>query len=338
MPAERLTGSKNTASMTQADRPLIRVSATDLEKLLDTLTVSFVALSECLVSAGYVLELSGTPAPGMHYNLAGTGRVIVGNAEPVELRPHTLIIVPPSTPFRIEVHEPGQSGALRKVDGRRQMTLQDGIRRYVAGDGKPEVILICGYFYAQFGPTTDLFGTLSTPIIEQFDSADRIDEKLGRAMTELVAQELGARAMSSALLMEVIVALLRRSLVSMELWTERFALLGDPRIVRAFATMAADPSAPHTLKSVGEAANMSRSALVARFSKLMGKSPMTILRDLRMRRARRLIQGSELSIDQVAREAGYEHRSSFIRTYRKTFGEDPSSLRRAAQQPDPSGE
>ena len=98
MPAERLTGSKNTASMTQADRPLIRVSATDLEKLLDTLTVSFVALSECLVSAGYVLELSGTPAPGMHYNLAGTGRVIVGNAEPVELRPHTLIIVPPSTP------------------------------------------------------------------------------------------------------------------------------------------------------------------------------------------------------------------------------------------------
>ena len=53
------------------DRPLLRISPGDLEGLLGTLDVSFVALSECLVSMGYSLELGGMNAPGIHYNVSG---------------------------------------------------------------------------------------------------------------------------------------------------------------------------------------------------------------------------------------------------------------------------
>lgn len=83
------------------DRPLLRISPGDLEGLLGTLDVSFVALSECLVSMGYSLELGGMNAPGIHYNIVGTGRALIGNRDPIPLMPHTLIVVPPNSPFRM---------------------------------------------------------------------------------------------------------------------------------------------------------------------------------------------------------------------------------------------
>src|SRR4051794_19970092 len=76
------------------ERPVSRISPKDLESLLATLDVSFVGLSECLVSRGYSLELGGVDAPGIHYNIVGTGRAVIGDREPVPLMPHTLIVVP----------------------------------------------------------------------------------------------------------------------------------------------------------------------------------------------------------------------------------------------------
>jgi AraC-like DNA-binding protein len=314
--------------MPAPNRPVLRISPTDLDALLEALTVSFVALSECLVSEGHSLELGGTHAPGIHYNLAGNGRIIIGQNPPVEIQPHTLIIVPSNCPFRIEAPSVTDTVARIAVDGRRQTISKDGVRRFVAGEGKPDIILICGYFRAKFGTSTDLFGTLSSPIVERFDVVDQIDGKLKSALAELVSQEVGAGAMSSALLKQVIIALLRKSLTSTNLWIERFALLGDPRVARAFATMTADPGAPHSVQSLAEAALLSRSSFMARFTRIVGKSPMTLLRDLRMRQALYQLQTSDVTIDRIALEAGYKSKSSFLRTFRKSYGKDPSAFRR----------
>src|SRR3954470_4585011 len=45
------------------EHPVLRISPADLESLLGTLEVNFVALTECLVSTGYSLELGGVNAP-----------------------------------------------------------------------------------------------------------------------------------------------------------------------------------------------------------------------------------------------------------------------------------
>lgn len=309
-------------------RPTLRISPADLDRLLDALTVRFVALSECLVSPGHRLELGGVDAPGIHYNLAGSGKVVIGDTAPIALQPHTLIVVPAHCPFRIEVAS-GRADApeLKSVDGRSQTTSQNGIRKFVAGDGAPEVMLICGYFNASYGSSTDLFGALAGPIVEQFGASDQLDHKLKSALAELVAQEVGAGAMSAALLKEVIVALLRRSLRSMDVWVERFAMLSDPQVARAFAAMVAHPGASHTVVSLAKAAALSRSAFMARFTQLVGAPPMIILRDLRMRQAARQLQAPDFSIDQIAHHAGYGSRSSFVRAFRKAYGSDPSDYR-----------
>ena len=310
---------------------LRRVSSSDLERLISTLEVNFVGLSQCSVSRGYRLELGGAHAPGIHYNLFGHGKVYIGNKPAMELKPHTLIIVPKNCTFRIEVaDEAARSSALKVIDGSKQTAMHDGVRRFTAGEQEEaDVILICGFFNASYGSSTDLFANLSGPIIEQFDIADHIDAKLQAAMSELISQEIGSKAMSSALLKQVIVSILRRSLSSLELWTERFAILSDSRIAKAFSEMVAEPGAPHTVLSLAETACMSRSAFMSRFSELFDKSPMTVLRELRMRQAAQQLKSSNFSVDQIAHLAGYESKGSFIRAFHKIYENDPSTYRTA---------
>jgi AraC family transcriptional activator of mtrCDE len=311
-------------------QPLVPVDPAELDRLLDTLMVEFVRLSECLVGEGYRLELGGIDAPGLHYNISGTGRMVVEGREPIELQPHRLIVLPAKTLFRIEV--PSRRGSRvtwRTIDGRAQLFAPGAVRRYVANDGEPEIVLICGYFHASYGASTDLFGTLKSPIVEQFQEGDQVDETLKAALMELVAQEVGFGAMSAALLKQVVVALLRRSLRSMDLWLERFSLLSDPQVARALAEMVAHPGARHTVHSLARTAFLSRSAFEARFNRVVGRPPMILLRDLRMRQAAEQLRATTLTVDEVAHQAGYASRSSFVRAFRKAHGCDPTSFRRS---------
>ena len=309
--------------------PLLRISPGDLEGLLGTLDVSFVALSECLVRTGSSLDLRAMHAPGIHYNIVGTGRALIGNRDPIPLMPHTLIVVPPNSPFRIEVEGSTGFTGLRSVKKQPQMISSSTIRRFSAGDGEPSLILVCGYFHATYGACAELFGSLTEPIFEQFDVDDHVDTKLQTALSELVAQEVGSGAMSAALLKQVIVLLLRRSLVSMNAWVERFSVLSDPLVARAFAAMAMRPSDDHSLQSLAHTACLSRSAFAARFTEAIGKSPMQVLRELRLRQAMFQLKASGLAVELVARNAGYASRSSFTKAFRRTYGIEPSAVRRS---------
>jgi AraC family transcriptional regulator, activator of mtrCDE len=307
--------------------PTKRIAGRDLDRLITTLEVDFVRLAECLVSPGWRLSLGPTDTPGIHYNLTGTGRMITHEWPPIPLSPHTLAILPPHTAFRIEVDHAGGS-ALRTVESKQFPPFELGkIRRVVAGNSDPRIILICGYFSASYGASIDLFARLPVPIVEKFDAADQLDEKLKSASAELVAQEVGSGAMTMALMKQVLVTILRRSLNSTNLWAERFAVLNDPQVARALSDMVARPDAPHSIETLSCTSALSRSAFMLRFTKALGASPMTVLRQMRMRRAKILLAVDSLSIDQVARAVGYANRASFFRAFRKAHGIDPSDYR-----------
>ncbi|WP_322033863.1 helix-turn-helix transcriptional regulator [Paraburkholderia sp. J76] len=309
--------------------PSPRISTAHLDELIALLEIRVLGLSECLVSEGFVLELDGNEAPGIHYILSGRGLLHIAGADAVPLAPHTLLIVPPRHPLKLEVPANQAGIAPVVVSGREHKRVVDSINRFRAGSTEPMTVMICGYFNAVFGASINLFETLSTPIVEQFDPSDRLDVYLRTAFDELIAQEIGAGAMSGALLKQVIVALVRRSLKTSALWMERFALLRDPQIARAFADMTARPSAPHTVESLAQIACLSRSAFMARFSTALGQAPMQVLRDIRMRQAAVQLRAGDLPLDQVARNAGYASRGAFIRAFREIYGAAPAEYRAA---------
>jgi AraC family transcriptional activator of mtrCDE len=311
-------------------QPLSRISALDLNSLMTLLDVEVVALSECLVNTGFRLEIGNVEAPGIHYVMKGMGRVVFKNGLSFDVAPHSLIIVPPNSPV---VLEPAPSENLRDspttVDAGKVGVMVDSVFRIRAGDevNEPEMIMICGYFKAQYGSSTGLFEGLAAPIFEQFSAADRLDDKLKSAFEELLKQEIGAGAMSAALMKQVIVVLLRRSLTSINTWVERFSMLSDPKVARTFAAMVADPGAAHTVESLADNAFLSRSAFMARFSSVIGRSPMLVLRDLRMRQAAAQLSAGTFTIDQIVRNAGYASRSSFVRMFKKVHGVEPRGYR-----------
>lgn len=308
--------------------PNVKLSTTDLNNLMHVLDIDVIALIEIFVPHGHRVEMGKIDAPGIHYNLSGMGRIAINGGPKMPLTPHLLIIVPPNTSFTIEAD--GGSGP-PKLISRNCWTHQDGILRIAVPNEQPEIVQICGYFNASFGQSVRLFGELREPVIEQFEPADKIDLKLREAMDELLQQEVCVRAMTASLLKQIVVSLLRRSLKSSQRWLERFSILADRQITRAFADMVARPGAPHSVQSLAHTAGLSRSAFMVRFSDIFGQSPMVILRDLRMRQAAINLTTTTMSVDVIAQNAGYKSRSSFVRAFRKAYERDPSDYRQLAK-------
>ena len=77
---------------------LSRISTTDLDSLLMRLDVKFVDLAECHVSPGWSLSFTASKMPGLHYNLDGTGELVVGDNAPIRLSPGSLNQAPPGEP------------------------------------------------------------------------------------------------------------------------------------------------------------------------------------------------------------------------------------------------
>ncbi|WP_245313893.1 helix-turn-helix transcriptional regulator [Bradyrhizobium elkanii] len=307
----------------------VKLSTTDLNNLMQALDIDVIAMTEILMPRGHRVEFGTIDVPGIHYNLSGMGRVSINGGPTIPLRPHLLIIVPPNTPLMIEV-DGGSSPP--KLISRDCWTRQEGILRVAVPNEQPEIVQICGFFNASFGQSVKLFGELREPVIEQFEPTDRIDLKLRETMNELLQQEVGAGAMTASLLRQIVVSLVRRSLKSSRRWTERFSILADRQVTRAFADMVARPGADHSVQSLAHSAGLSRSAFMARFSDIFGQSPMAVLRHLRMRQAAIDLTTTTMSIDAVAQNAGYESRSSFVRAFRKAYNRDPSDYRRMAKE------
>ncbi len=305
-----------------------RISAWGLNHLIATLDVKAVALTERVLTPERHLALQGHASSGMYYVLAGIGVMYLHNHPPVKVMPHTLIIVPPHCPFRLEVFNgaaPVHIAGKTSCDaGSTPAGPMSGVSD---GHAVAETFMMCGLFKTLCGSTSDFFETLSGPIIQNFSAIDQLDAKLKTAANELRSQEIGAEAMTSALLKQVIVALVRKSLDSMHVWVERFSMLSDPKIAHAFSEMAAQPSKPHSIHSLAETACLSRSAFIVRFTNAIGRSPMMVLRDLRMRQAATHLMTGNISLEQVIRNTGYVSSVSFSRAFKQAYGVDPSVYR-----------
>jgi AraC family transcriptional activator of mtrCDE len=305
-----------------------KLSTADLDTLMRALEIDVIALTEMLIPSGHRAEMGTIDAPAIHYTVSGMGRISIGKGPSMPLEPHLLIIKPPNTPFAIEVD--GADGPKRLIS-RDCWKHHDGVLRIGMPAEQPEVIQICGFFNASFGQSVGLFRELREPVVEKFEPTDRIDLKLREAIEELCAQEIGMGAMTASLLKQVIVALVRRSMKSSRSWTDRFSILADRQITRAFADMVARPGAAHTVQTLAQRAGLSRSAFMARFSEIFGRSPMAIVRDLRMRQAAVDLATTSAPVDVVAYNAGYQSRSSFVRAFRKAYNVDPSEYRQNAK-------
>ncbi|MDM0109446.1 helix-turn-helix domain-containing protein [Variovorax sp. J22R24] len=72
---------------------------------------------------------------------------------------------------------------------------------------------------------------------------------------------------------------------------------------------------------------VSERTLVRRFGAVLDQSPLTYLQHLRIDSARALLEASDLGVDQIASQVGYNDPSSFSRLFRERMGLSPGAYR-----------
>jgi AraC family transcriptional activator of mtrCDE len=285
-----------------------------------------------LFAARTSLHIERSNLPTIHYCLTGSGIIKIEGEAAISLNPHMLVVAPANKSIDIIPAGSSSESIHCGADSTKKSTFVPGsVQRYKIGVGEVAFSLVCGCFNAIYGPGLDLFASLASPVIEAFDVYDQLDQVMNYAMAELAAREIGRGAMASALFKLVLLTLLRRCLTSSNVWVERFSLLSDPPIARAFIEMASRPAADFSVQTLCRSVGLSRSAFMARFTAAFGESAMSVLRRLRMRYAASLLAANAGSIEQVALQSGYQSRSSFTRTFRQHYGTDPSDYRSEAK-------
>ena len=85
-----------------------------------------------------------------------------------------------------------------------------------------------------------------------------------------------------------------------------------------------DPGIDWSVKRLAEAVGMSRASFAAAFSRTLGVTPMAYVAQVRLDRARKLIEsGTPQGIGELARQVGYRSHSAFTRAYRQLYGRTP---------------
>jgi LacI family transcriptional regulator len=102
----------------------------------------------------------------------------------------------------------------------------------------------------------------------------------------------------------------------------------DSLVVAAVRHLRENLAKPVTNESLAKAVGISRTLLQTRFRAAMGRSIREYLVDLRLRRARLLIETSDLTLADIAIRSGFRHQEYLGDVFKRRFGVTPGKLRK----------
>lgn len=101
----------------------------------------------------------------------------------------------------------------------------------------------------------------------------------------------------------------------------------DAQIGRAIVAMHHDPARNWSVETLASTAGMSRSAFSARFSDLVGQSPLHYLTIWRMQLARAELLETTWPLSVIAAHVGYQSEPAFSRAFKRVFRTSPGRMR-----------
>ena len=162
----------------------------------------------------------------------------------------------------------------------------------------------------------------SAPQLERLPAFINLDPAL-RQYVGFLCQQLKDNPVSQSSQQQILLLLL-------QLLQERFgqALKIDRRIVAAQTYIEQNLHHNLTLEQLAKAAHLSPRQLNTLFQHQLGISPKQYVIEKRMQHAWRLLETSDLNIQQVANQVGYSSLASFSDRFRKHFNRPPSYFRK----------
>ena len=297
-----------------------------LDRLLTTLAVRLHAFSVCEIRKRQQLAYPSFEAVTVHYVLKGSGAIRVGNGARAPFGPQSVIIVPARQP-----HVLGDADAITEVVQAEDhcSLLGEGLIKFTTGEGKAEILLVCGAISASYSGGLGLFGLLNEPMVEDGSTHPLIRAAFELMLAEVASPSLGTQAMIEALMKQCLVTLLRQHLVRDRGGSPLFEALQHPRLARAVLAVIEAPAAAHTVESLASHAGMSRASFAEHFSRAFQQGPIDFVQKVRLRVATRLLATTDVPLKVIAQSVGYAGSAPFSRAFKAAYGADPTTYRAA---------
>lgn len=298
-----------------------------LDHLLAVLDIGVTHFTVCDIRDGWGVCFDSSKTASLHYCLEGVGTLTVRGAPPIQLEPHTFVLLPPGVAYRLE----SASSKPVRLESRARLRgapSQESVPTLIAGEGQRGIETACGELRVGLADGSDLFTSLQKPLVVHFGSTGGLQDQFVMLLAESARPGVGSRVLTEALLKQCLVLALRR-------WIERdpsplpwLAAMADTRLSRALQAIFEQPAVAYTVDSLALIAGMSRSAFASAFRRAFDQSPMNLVKLVRLRRASELLITTALPVAEVAERVGFSSRSNFSVAFSEVHGMDPSRFRR----------
>jgi AraC-like DNA-binding protein len=298
-----------------------------LSQVLRELRLDSASFRSLLLRGEWRLRFDG-PLRGVHIVVSGHPYLALDDGTTRMLGPGDLVVLP-----RADAHTMSSSADVRGPSySSLKLAESSADVETIFGEGGPDTRIVCGVFF---------FADEDHPAVVGFPSCIHVPADAHQAqwlagLTQAVVAEALERGPGS----DVVMARLSDALVTRAL---RYHLettdepgwlhgLRDPAISRALAALHRDLRHPWTVAGLARVAGLSRASFAARFSALVGQSPMEYLFGCRMRRAETLLRTDHLTVTAVASQVGYGSESALSAAFVRYSGTTPGAYRKLSAQ------
>ena len=246
-----------------------------------------------------------------------------------EVKAGSLVVIPHGTSHQLRSDPDARSTPLTDIPV--QLITDRYERMCFGGGGARTSISYCGVRIDPLGARR-LLQVL--PLVIHVDTLTQEDEWL-RDTARFIAREAdatrpGSEAIITRLADIVVVQAIRAWLSSSDGQHGWLAALRDHQIGRALAAIHRDPAREWTVEMLAREIGMSRSALAARFSELVGESVKHYITEWRMQLAREELPTTLQTLALLAEKSGYQSEAAFSRAFKRVFGVTPGAVRKQA--------
>jgi AraC-like DNA-binding protein len=205
--------------------------------------------------------------------------------------------------------------------------------------GPPEVVVTAGRFAFDEQSARLLLDVLPRLLVVRAsaDGNDALHHALALFGHETEAPRMGSALATERLAQIVLVQALRAAAEGDGAVTGWLRGLRDERVGAALRLMHADLARRWTVAELAQEALLSRSAFAARFTTLVGTSPLDHLLRVRMHAAGRDLQDPDVTVSAVADRWGYTSDSAFSNAFKRVMGSSPRAWRTAVAERVPAG-
>jgi AraC-like DNA-binding protein len=115
--------------------------------------------------------------------------------------------------------------------------------------------------------------------------------------------------------------------------TGLLAALRDPVVGHALTLLHADPAREWSVGELASEVAVSKTVLVDRFGRMLGRPPIKYLTDWRLSLASGLLRTTQLPVGEIGARVGYNSEESFSRAFKRELGTAPAHWRAEATEP-----